>query len=77
MAAPIAVVVQCFNKPDTVRGVLESLCKCEGASRVDLIVWQDGVIGSRRQSEFEEPCNNVREFVTSFASEHKARFRSI
>ncbi len=77
MAAPIAVVVQCFNKPDTVRGVLESLCKCEGASRVDLIVWQDGVIGSRRQSEFEEPCNNVREFVTSFASEHKEKFSSI
>ena len=52
MLTGIAVVVQCFNKLDTTQGLLDSLLRCEGHEDVDLILWCDGVEGSRREEEF-------------------------
>jgi hypothetical protein len=77
MAVPTAVVVQCFVKVDTLREVLEAICKCEGANDVDLIMWHEGLLGTRREAEFNEPWKRVCEFLISFSDSHQGQFRSI
>src|SRR5712691_9853989 len=77
MAAPIAVVVQCFVKLDTLQDVLESISNCESADQVDLIVWHEGLSGSRREIEFTEPWQKVSEFLISFSNSRQGQFRSI
>jgi len=67
---PISVVIQCFAKTDTLKGLLDSLLCCEGHRDVDLTIWQDSAYGSRREEEFTGAATKVHAFVVDFISEH-------
>src|SRR5229473_1352329 len=77
MTVPTAVVVQCFVKVDTLCEVLEALSKSEGADQIDLVVWHEGLFGTRREAEFTEPWQKVCQFLISFSDSHRGQFRSI
>ena len=74
---PISVVIQCFAKTDTLKGLLDSLLGCEGHRDVDLTIWQDSAYGSRREEEFTGAATEVHAFVIDFISEHGRRFRTL
>src|SRR5690242_14586799 len=73
----MAVVVQCFNKLDTLQRMLQSLLACEAHQQLQLIIWRDGVKGSRRESEFAPAVEAVGTFIRAFAEQHADRFRGI
>ena len=77
MVGTTAVVVQSFVKLDTLRAVLQSLARCDGAEKVDLILWHEGLEGSRRQGEFERPWHEVRSFLSACPQSQKDKFRSV
>src|SRR5262249_54457704 len=77
MTRSMAVVVQCFNKADTLHGLLGSLLRCEGCHAVNLIIWRDGVRGGRREAEFLPACETVHALILEFIREQGGNFRSI
>jgi tetratricopeptide (TPR) repeat protein len=75
--APIAAVVQCFVKADTLQGLLESLLRCAGRDDTSLIIWQDSTCGSRREAEFVPAAEGVHAYVVDFVREHGRSFHSV
>jgi glycosyltransferase involved in cell wall biosynthesis len=41
-----AVLIQCYNKPDTTAQALNSLLKCRNKEEFSLVIWQDSEIGN-------------------------------
>lgn len=72
-----ALVVQCFNKPDTLALTLNSLVKCHNRGDFDLIIWQDSATGSERQDRYEKACQATRALIESTLPHLKREFRSV
>ena len=72
-----ALVVQCFLKADTLRGLCESLLRCDGIAAVDLIFWLDSPLGSRSEARFTPLHAEVCATLDRFVAEHAGRFRSV
>jgi FkbM family methyltransferase len=77
MADTIAVVIQCFVKTDTLKQALEALLGCERSEDVDLILWHDGIVGSRREHELTKSWEAVADYLKSFTQDNTNNFRSI
>lgn len=72
-----AIVIQNFNKPDTLDALCESLLKCSNRQQFDLIFWSDSPLGSRRGAKYLLECAEVERLLTNFAATHGDEFRSI
>lgn len=72
-----AIVIQNFNKPDTLKAVCESLLTCDNRHQFDLIFWSDSVIGARKEIEYAPMAQAVRDLLRSFTADHGHQFRSI
>lgn len=46
-----AIVVQCYNKADTLALTLNALLKCQDREKFNLIIWQDSEIGNHKQAQ--------------------------
>jgi hypothetical protein len=72
-----AVVVQNFNKPDTLEMVCKSLLACENTRQFDLIFWSDSATGAPKEAKYLPKCAEVAKLLHSFFAAHRDRFRSI
>lgn len=54
-----AIAVQCFNKADTLRNLLQSLRACIGAERFALVVLQDSPKGSKKEAVYTPAAAEV------------------
>jgi tetratricopeptide (TPR) repeat protein len=72
-----AIVVQNFNKPDTLGALCKSLLECDNTRDLDLIFWSDSAIGARKEAEYLPKCAEVGKLLDSFFVTYRDRFRSI
>jgi hypothetical protein len=72
-----AIVVQNFNKPDTLDALCKTLLECDSRQQFDLIFWSDSAAGARKESEYGPKCAEVERLLAAFASAHGGQFRSI
>jgi tetratricopeptide (TPR) repeat protein len=72
-----AIVIQNFNKPDTLHALCESLLKCGNTRRFDLIFWSDSAHGSRKEAQYLPKTAQVKELLDAFSAAHGDRFNSI
>jgi hypothetical protein len=75
--ADSAIVVQNFNKPDTLEAVCKSLLECANTNQYDLIFWSDSASGARKETEYSAKCAEVGNLLDSFFTSSRDRFRSI
>ena len=75
--SPIAAVIQCFIKADTLRDTCESLLRCEGVADLDLIFWSDSPVGSRNQSRYTALAAEVASYVDEFCKRSGGQFKSV
>ena len=72
-----AVVVQCFNKPDTLEAVCRALLACSGRERFDLIFWSDSPIGSRNEERYLPAHRDVLATLEKLRPDLEAAFASV
>lgn len=72
-----AIVVQAFNKPDTLADLLNSLLRCRGHENFDLWIWTDNFAGSLREQEFKTNYMSVRSLCETFCRLHAKDFRKL
>lgn len=72
-----AIVVQCYNKPDTLALLLNSLMNCQGRHGFDLIVWQDSTIGNAKQKKHTKSQIATAALIDSLMPQLKEQFRSV
>jgi hypothetical protein len=72
-----AIVVQNFNKPDTLEAVCKSLIACANTLQYDLIFWSDSASGARKEADYRLKCAEVEKLLHSFVPSYRDRFRSI
>ena len=75
--SPMAVVVQCFAKVDTLSALLRSLLACRGAEEIDLILWLDKPAQDSAGSKYIQPNLDVQATVDWFIAANATRFRSV
>lgn len=75
--ADAAIVIQNFNKPDTLEALCDSLRGCENRHQFDLIFWSDVAEGSANEGRYQQKTAEVRRFIRSFSADHGDQFRSI
>ncbi len=75
--ADCAIVVQNFNKPDTLEAVCTSLLTCDNTRQFDLIFWSDSAFGAHKEAEYRPKCAEVAQLLDSFFAMYSDRFRSI
>lgn len=69
-----AVVVQCFNKPDTLEAVCRALLACSSNERFGLIFWSDSPIGSRDEARFTPAHQDVLALLERLRPELEGKF---
>lgn len=72
-----AIVVQNFNKPDTLDALCKSLLRCDNRQQFHLIFWSDSAIGARKEVEYKPKVAEVRRLLNSFSTNHRDQFKSI
>jgi hypothetical protein len=72
-----AIVVQNYNKPDTLRDVCESLLACENRHLFDLIFWSDSAVGGHKETEHGPKVAQSRAYLESFSATHGDQFHSV
>ena len=71
------IVVQAFNKPDTLGQSLASLMKCKDREKWSLLIYQDGFLGSKRQTEYEQQSSEVRTLIGTLLPQLACNFFSV
>lgn len=69
------LVVQCFNKPDTLGELLNSLAECENAKECHLLIYQDGITDAQKAKYFGKH-EQVRDVVAAKRRLVEESFRS-
>ena len=72
-----ALVIQCFIKLDTLKGLCESLLRCDGHEDLDLIFWCDSALNSRNPECYKPMQVAVIDFLQTFMEDHLTHFKSI
>ncbi len=74
---PLALVMQCFVKADTLQSACESLLRCTGVEALDIVFWSDSPLGSRSEGRYAPLAAAVEAFLDGFVEEYSNRFRSV
>ena len=72
-----AVVVQCFNKPDTLEAVCRALLACSSTERFGLVFWTDSPINSRDEARFAPAHRDVLTLLEELRPELEGKFASV
>ena len=72
-----AIVLQCYNKPDTLALLLNSLMNCRGHNEFDLIVWQDNTAGNAKQKKHTKSQMATAALIESLMPQLIQQFRSV
>jgi hypothetical protein len=72
-----AIAVQAFNKADTIVATLESVAKCRGSQNYNLIILQDGWLGSKHAQKDCEAQSKTYGAIESWVKDHRNHFRSV
>lgn len=70
----IAIAIQTFNKADTLKGLLDSLLKCEFHEHFSIVVLQDSWKDSKREDVFEHGYNEVKILLQEYMPALVERF---
>lgn len=71
------VVVQCFNKPDTLQAVCRSLLCCKSSRYFNLIIWSDSPIGSHNEDRYAPAYQQVLALIDSLRLDFERAFASV
>lgn len=71
------IVVQIFNKADTVFKLLNSLINCRATSKFNLIIVQDNSCGSKNEKIYETQVDEVFKLVGEFYPKLVMKFASV
>lgn len=71
-----AICVQAFNKADTVIQTLESLAHAKLSRKFDLIIVQDGIVGSKFEDRYQEQHKDTRNAIESWLAANSGNFKS-
>jgi hypothetical protein len=75
MATTIAV--QAFNKAESVVRTLDSIAKCRGSNEYNLVILQDGYVGSQQIEKYREPHAKTTAAIESWISTNGQCFPSV
>lgn len=61
-----AVAIQCFNKPDTLDEMLNSLTECTDCNRFSVVLLQDAWEGSKKEDIYKDSAYKVQEIIAKW-----------
>ena len=73
----MCLIIQVFVKLDTLKGLLDSLLTCRGIGNLNVLIWQDGYIGSRKEDEYAQKSREVRLFIENESIKYSSSFASL
>jgi hypothetical protein len=72
-----AIVVQAFNKAETVVRTLDSIARCRGSNNYHILILQDGCSGSNQTEKYRAAWAGTTEALESWISINSDHFASI
>lgn len=71
------IAVQAFNKADTIIVTLDSVAKCRRSQNYDLLILQDGYVGSKKAEQYCEAQRETNRAIECWVNGHHNHFRSV
>jgi hypothetical protein len=73
----ITIAVQAFNKAESVVRTLDSIAECRGSNTYNLLILQDGCVGSQQTEKYREAHAKTAAAIESWISTNRHRFPSV
>ena len=70
------LAVQAFNKADSIVATLESIARCDGSQKYDLVLLPDGCVGSKRIEIYSAARTDTNRAIEAWLDTNRTRFRS-
>jgi hypothetical protein len=73
----ITIAVQAFDKAESVVRTLDSIAECRGSNNYNLLILQDGCVGSQQMEKYREAHAKTMAAIESWTSTNRHRFPSV